>query len=167
MNTVKFTESEWQAMRIVSEANDTRGQIRADKHGQAYQWTSAGARVWAQPVRVRFDWQPVVLSLCQTLQSHGWTLRKVSDGEESHAIDQSATPHEQGTRATEIVCSVDEAYIYVTGPDGKKSTLFIVLGNAPSEIVCDHSADDALSAIVSKHSESWENRDCPTIIEPR
>lgn len=166
MSTVKFTPTEWEAMRLVSAATETRGQIRADKHNQCYQWTSAGARVWTKPVHVRFDWQPVVLSLCQTLQSHGYTINEIDDGEEVHRI-APGTPHEQGTSAAEIVCSVDESTIRIKDPAGKGYRLFIVLGNAPSEIVCDHSADDELSALVSKHSESWENRDCPTIIEPR
>jgi hypothetical protein len=100
------------------------------------------------------DFEPEVRSLLHTLKAHGFTLRKVDNGE---AVTLADDPQ----FVSEII-ACDEAHLYVTAPDGKRATLFLVLGNSPGEVVCDYTATPALDAAVDEHYKRWDGRKQPT-----
>ena len=68
-----------------------------------------------------------------SIEKAGWTVTGVSDGE---TVETTATID----AALDVVDSVDDSRIKVTGSDGARSWLQIVRGNAKdgSEIIADH-----------------------------
>lgn len=101
------------------------------------------------------NWQPEVRSLLHTLKTHGFVIRSVNNGENVTASDSPDFIPE--------IMACDEAYLYVTAPSGKRGVLFLVFGNSPGELVCDHSEDTALEAVADEHYTRWNSRKQPTI----
>ena len=118
--------------------------------------------------RILNDWAPVVRSLLGRFTKAGYTIHSVDDGEERHSCDVGS-PRQQVQYAAECVCGVDEAHVYLRKGDAKV-TLFLVLGNAPCETVCDYGASDAVMSeverVVDAFGDSWEGRRCPTRVVP-
>lgn len=54
--------------------------------------------------------------------------------------------------AVDLVCGVDEAYVYIDSPNGEGWIRF-VLGNDPEEVVCDHTTN--LSEFIDPITGPW------------
>ena len=108
------------------------------------------------------DWKPVVRSIAKCLQEEGFALDHVDDGEEVNAILGTSTKDQRESTA-ELVCAVDESTLFIT-KDGKRSWLFIVLGNQPEETIADYSASgESIDRACDRFSEIWEDRRCPIV----
>ncbi len=107
------------------------------------------------------DWTPETRSLLKTLQSHGLTILKVDNGE-------NVTPF-AGVSLAEFInetMACDEARLYVETPSGETRSLYLVYGNSPGELVCDHGIDALVEAAVDEHYEKWEGRKQPLCESP-
>lgn len=104
------------------------------------------------------DWKPEVSSLIQTLQKHGFTVESVDNGETRVNL---ATAGEAEFLSEAVAC--DEATLVCVAPDGKRVGLFLVLGNAPGELVCDCTSHPDLDAATGEHGELWFGRPQPMI----
>lgn len=117
---------------------------------------------------MKFNWKPVVESLIINIQSAGFTLHSVNDGEERFAQPSL-------NFAVDTVTSVDESWITFTDSNGERRGVFIVLGNEPCEIVCDYtypkntSQDDPIQIkwekVMDEFTEFWDGKSCPTVKE--
>jgi hypothetical protein len=101
------------------------------------------------------NWRAVVGSLLCTLQEDDYTLERVDDGGET--ITVSGTPREQRQQAKSAIVAVDTSHLYVS-KNGKTFWLFIVLGNAPEETVCDYTSNEDLEKTLDKFISKWEGR---------
>lgn len=109
---------------------------------------------------LRNDWEMVVRSLIGFLEKDGFEAWKAFNGEES--LESSSK-----RKLADVVCACDEGWLYIRKGDSR-FTLFIVLGNSPSEIVADYSYPrdqdcTRFEASWDKFQEYWENRGdaCP------
>lgn len=100
------------------------------------------------------NYKPETRSLLRSLKTAGFCIGSVYDGGENITIDSETT-------AVEAICSVDESTLTVR-INGRSLRLFLVLGNEPGELVCDHTDCDLLENVVSAHYDKWENRKQPT-----
>jgi hypothetical protein len=105
----------------------------------------------------RNDFRPETRSLFKTLKKHGFTLSAVNNGEDWVKLSDVGA-----TEFLEETVAADEAVVSVHYTDGKRYKLYLVLGNCPGELVCDHSDFDPLSVATSEHYDKWENRKQPT-----
>jgi hypothetical protein len=108
------------------------------------------------------DWEKVVRSLITHMKKAGYDTVIASNGEDSIKL---GTTKQMADKA----CECDEGWLRMVKGDESYS-LYIVLGNSPSETVADWSwkkgmdaEEKAFSQALSKWSESWELRgnDCP------
>jgi phosphosulfolactate phosphohydrolase-like enzyme len=106
-------------------------------------------------VKTYNDYKPETTDLVESLLKAGFTIRKVSDGEE-------VMPFLDVRQVVATVNSVDESHLYVSDPLGNKATLFIVLGNSPGELVADYSQNEALESVIHDVSKRWEGKPQPT-----
>jgi hypothetical protein len=63
------------------------------------------------------------------------------------------TPANDYEHATDLVCEVDEAYVYVILPNGLPGWLRFVLGNDPEEVLNNHTVN--LSEFVDPITDPW------------
>jgi len=78
----------------------------------------------------------VLRHLLRRAKAMGMPCVKVNDGE----VTYKATGERQ---VLDVVDSVDESYLYFASPTGAgRYVAFIVLGNSPSEVVCDCSSPE-------------------------
>ncbi len=110
---------------------------------------------------VYLDWPKVISPLMRRLQKAGFSLDRVWDSEEWHEVANSKA------EAAEAICAVDEATIRIS-KEGETFGIYIVLGNGPDEVVCDHTCSDSevsllLEKTIEGHSIAWEGRKCPTM----
>jgi hypothetical protein len=113
---------------------------------------------------MKFNWKPVVESLIINIQSAGFNLQSVNDGEELF-------PQPTLDFAVDTITSVDEAWASFTDSNGVKRSVFIVLGNEPYETVCDYTypkntpQDDPIQIkwekAMEEFSDFWEGKSCP------
>lgn len=91
--------------------------------------------------------------------SKKFALNWVHDGDEIFKLSTMKVSDAK-KECIETILSVDDSHFNVKNKEtGKHSTLYIVLGNDNSEIVCDYTdGDDDLDTIISQHSEYWENK---------
>ena len=89
-----------------------------------------------------------IRSLMRTLKRHGFAPVSVNDGETYEKVENQS-------QAVDIILSVDESWLRVKHENGKRATVFIVLGNDPGEAVCDHHDWDPLTVAVSEHYDRW------------
>ena len=107
------------------------------------------------------DYTKPVMSLLHKLQQKNVAITHVHDGEQWERI-QPGTKLKVRQDAAEIITSVDESYVHIKH-NGITGKLFIVLGNEPSEILCDYSykEDSVLKTILNEVSEEfyiqWES----------
>ena len=95
-----------------------------------------------------------VKSLTHRLKKAGFTFRKVDDGgDELTDVSEMSTQQIAGE-----ICGVDEATLLCTDPDGKKVSLFIVLGNDFCEIFCDYTGNAYLDTLTTEFSDYWEGK---------
>lgn len=110
----------------------------------------------------QLDWKPVIKSLLQTMMKHDYKLISIDDGDTHYQVWDVKD-------GLETIVSVDETNVVFKNEKGTKIWLYIVLGNAPCETVCDYSIpsdrDEAakLDKVLEDWSDSWEDRDCPTV----
>lgn len=114
----------------------------------------------------QYNWKPVVKSLIKTIQSAGFDLHSVNDGEERFNSPSLKD-------AVDVLTSVDESWATFTDSNGVKRSVFVVLGNEPCETVCDYTYpkdmphDDPIQVkwenAMEEFSESWEGKSCPTV----
>lgn len=72
------------------------------------------------------------------LSQQGVTVTEVMDDTWCpEDLTQVSTPSE----AVDLVCDVDEAYVYVTLPDTSEGWIRFVLGNSPEEVACDYTTN--------------------------
>jgi hypothetical protein len=91
----------------------------------------------------------IVRATIEEAEKQGWTLYRVSNGEEV------VTPksHEE---ALEAAFACDEAHLHFGTTDGQEAWVFIVLGNDGWDVICDYTLSlnaviDALDPLVSKY----------------
>lgn len=107
------------------------------------------------------DWKPETKSLFNTLKKHGIVIVKVDNGE-------SVTEFAKVTLKQFIdeTTACDEANLYVTTPDGKMRWIFLVYGNSPGELVCDHHCNAEIEAASNEHFDAWNGRAQPRCKSP-
>jgi hypothetical protein len=94
------------------------------------------------------NYAPEILDTLIALVSAGFTLRAVDNGGGKETAETPAT-------ACSLIDATDESYLYVTAPDGKRLSLFFVLGNSPGELVADWTMHPALDAVLDAVSDRW------------
>ena len=105
-------------------------------------------------------YKPELESLLLRLQDRGCKIISGSNGGDHFKA--------QGVPADEFLeelLGADEAWLRVQTPDGgeKLRTLYLVYGNEPGVIVCDHHVDDVLDKVVDEHYAEWSEKEQPTI----
>lgn len=109
-----------------------------------------------------YDWRSPVNSLLLKIQEAGFAIVAVNDGGETFKIDQKLSNLAIRKVATDAVVSVDEATVFIN-KDGKSSTLFIVLGNDPEEILNDYTEHPLIEEANNQYISQWEGKKCPMI----
>ena len=108
------------------------------------------------------DWEKVVRSLVLHMKKAGYSTIYASNGEDS--IKSPSTK-----KLADKVCECEEGWLRMIKGE-ERYRLYIVLGNSPSETVCDYSwksgmdaENEIFSQALSKWSEMWELRGdaCP------
>ena len=113
---------------------------------------------------MRYDWKPVVKSLCKSLVANGVELvgaNDLGDYPEDSEIETGDI-----NKIVDWVTGVDESMIYLKTPDtpeGKKKVIYIVLGNGPEEIAADWTMDELIDKATDDHYEKWANRKTPMV----
>lgn len=109
-------------------------------------------------VRTINNWEPEVRSLIYTLIRNGFTPVSVDNGETETRYTEDAV-NEFISEA--IAC--DEATLICLSPERKRVGLYLVLGNAPGELVCDYTCHPGLDKVSEEHGKMWFGRPQPTI----
>lgn len=108
------------------------------------------------------DYKPEALSLWARLVSAGFTIRGVSNDGETMIKADGKTQEE----LIDELLGADEGWLYVTTPSTdfhRKATLYLVYGNEPGVIVCDHTAIPEIEDVVNAHWRFWEHQEQPTL----
>lgn len=102
------------------------------------------------------DWEKVTRSLIKNLQAQGLQLKQAHDGED----------YLDSTNRAEIagwVMQCGSGTIYFYDPEIKREVwVFVVSGNEPEELVCDHIVNDKIDSGAEEFSRIWEGKSCPT-----
>lgn len=101
------------------------------------------------------DYEPELRSLLETLTNHGIGFRGANNGEDHVATNDV-------NKLVECLTATDEATLYVMTPTRTNAHVFLVLGNEPGVIVCDHTMDPDIEAATDEHYEKWSIREQPT-----
>lgn len=109
------------------------------------------------------NYEKAVSSLLCKFQKGGFSIVSVMDGVDSFRIDDKLSNLEARITAVDVACSVDESSVRIKDTEsGRFASLFIVLGNEQSEILCDYSAPrdlfPRLDAIAEKFQNQWEGK---------
>ena len=103
---------------------------------------------------MRHDWKKITASLLNYLQKEGFTLVSAYDGGDRLRSSNSA-------ELTDFLIGVDESS-FIVEKNGDKFSLYLVYGNAPCELVCDHTYKQDnqnsldLETAIEKHYNRWE-----------
>jgi hypothetical protein len=107
------------------------------------------------------NWEPEVKSLLDTLTKHGCTIIRGNNG-----ADRFNRADLSEAEFIENLIACDEAWLYVAVPaletGGKQRCLYLVLGNAPGELVCDYCVDPTLDKVTEEHYAKWDGKSQPT-----
>lgn len=125
-------------------------------------------------MRMLNNWKPETKAVLDRFLAAGWKIEWTMDG------DQEKTKFTTLEAAIEHVTSCDEGWVRVT-KDGNGSTLCLVFGNSPGELVSDYTYPgekgtyeprkgteawkEELDLITTAHSQEWEGKDQPLISE--
>lgn len=90
--------------------------------------------------------QAAIRQIIRALKASDHKLDEVYDGEEEIAVSTE-------TEALDAIMAVDEAWLYVTLPDGARGWMFFVLGNEPDEVMNDYTVN--LSPVLDPLTEGW------------
>lgn len=109
------------------------------------------------------NYEKAVSSLLHKFQKGGFSIISVMDGMDSFRIDDNLSNLDARKVAVDIVCSVDESSVRIKDTESEKfASLFIVLGNEQSEILCDYFAPlslfPRLDAIAEEFQDQWEGK---------
>lgn len=109
------------------------------------------------------NYEEAVSSLLHKFQKGGFYIASVFDGVDKLPIDYEISDLAARKAAVDIVCSVDESSVLVKSAEcGGFASLFIVLGNEKSEILCDYSAPEdlfpRLDIIADEFYDQWEGK---------
>jgi hypothetical protein len=106
------------------------------------------------------NWAPEVRSLIRTLEAHGCKILTGSNGGPRFGYPSKSFLAE--------ITACDEAHLYVTTPSSPLAGryLYLVFGNSPGELVCDHEIDPAIDAATDAHYAKWDGRKQPTKLCP-
>ena len=102
------------------------------------------------------DFRPETRSLFNTLRKHKFVLVAVNNGGEW--VKLSVVGY---TEFLEETVAADEACLELVDETGTKCYLYLVFGNDPGELVCDHTFFEHLEVAVNEHSDRWEDRKQP------
>ena len=94
------------------------------------------------------DYKAETASLIATLQKHGFTITFGSNG-------GARFPFSEGPAFIEELTACDEGDLYATGADQRKVCIYLVLGNEPGMIACDHTDTDDLGAAIDEHYDNF------------
>ena len=122
---------------------------------------------------MKLDWNPVVISFLRCVWAAGYNIAAIDDGDGIKQIPpvgltmnaRDGSPAGLLQWASDIICNVDEAWLFLRTAKNERVSVFVVLGNAPSEIVSDFAADsqadlDAFERVWEPWSMSWEGIAC-------
>jgi hypothetical protein len=104
------------------------------------------------------DFRPEVRSLLKELKLSGFKTVSANNGggdDETIKADDVTT-----NEFIQQIVATDSASLTVEY-EQKFYTIFIVLGNEPGEIVCDHTEFPLLSEVVDRHYDKWESKKQP------
>jgi len=109
------------------------------------------------------NYEEAVSSLLYKFQKGGFSIISAMDGMDSFRIDDKLSNLDARKVAVDIVCSVDESSVRIKDAEsGRIASLFIVLGNEQSEILCDYSAPKdlfpRLDPIAEEFANQWEGK---------
>lgn len=104
--------------------------------------------------------EKAVSSLLFKFQKHGFVIDSVFDGFES-ITTRYAKKTDARSDAVSVICSVDESWVRIRNDRGEDATLFIVLGNDDSEILCDYSCSSkelmqSIEVVAEEFYQQWE-----------
>ncbi len=92
-------------------------------------------------LRVRQE-RRVVWALLHHLEAHGWKAAFVDSDGDREAVTSAKD-------VMELVFNLDEAMVRFAHPEHpKRSSVFFVMGNHPTEVVCDYSTADGFDTAV-------------------
>jgi hypothetical protein len=128
--------------------------FRAMKPDESLELTSV-AGLWAKR-DCCLDWRPVCQDLVATLRTEGFLPYRADNGEERRSMEKDT---DAGLVA--FLTATDESTLLVRCSDGKIRALFLVFGNSPEELVCDHTYTEALEKAVSSFADKWVDVDVP------
>ena len=92
----------------------------------------------------RANYENETRDLIARLRDAGFAPLTVDNGESVTKWDE-----ENQTAFADEAMACDESVIRCTDPNGRKVALYLVYGNGPGELVCDHTDTPELSSIVS------------------
>jgi hypothetical protein len=111
----------------------------------------------------------IVRATIEEAEKQGWTLYRVSNGEEIVRTDS----HEA---ALEAAFACDEAHLHFGTSDGQEAWVFIVLGNDGWDVICDYTLSfnaviDATDRLVEKFERESQEQPlggsrCPDCGQP-
>lgn len=109
---------------------------------------------------MQLNWNPVIISFLQSLVSNGYTLLATDNG------DGWETAGDTLEKVADELASVDESWLRIE-KENRFVTVFLVIGNAPSELVCDYSGPTGgmaeIERVIEEWSATWEDKDCPVL----
>jgi hypothetical protein len=116
--------------------------------------------------RIINDFTPETLSLINRLVAAGFVIHSGSNGEERFNFDGDTT------KFLDNLLACDEGWLYVVAPGTpftpsnkgtgnliqRRHSLYLVLGNSPGELVCDHSEHPLLDEVTRAHYAEWDGK---------
>jgi Icc-related predicted phosphoesterase len=101
-----------------------------------------------------------VSSLLFKIQKQGIELVSVCDGVDTIKISEGSNLAKR-KQAVDVITSIDHSWVRVKDLFGDDATLFIVLGNDDSEILCDYATNSktlmtAIEKIADEFCQQWE-----------
>lgn len=84
------------------------------------------------------------------LTDAGWTVTEVAD--DTWNTDERTKVYDIGT-AVDMVMEVDEAYVFLDGPNPRGQYIYFVLGNDPEEVAADYTI--GLDPHLSNITDPW------------
>jgi len=105
-------------------------------------------------------YKPELKSLLQRLIDNGCEIVSGSNG--GDYFKAKGVPADE---FLEELLGADEAWLKVNTPIvcAAIRVLYLVYGNEPGVIVCDHHVDDVLDKVVDEHHTEWSKKEQPTI----
>jgi len=106
------------------------------------------------------NYEKPVSSLLHKFQKAKFSVVSIDDGGDVHHFDQQKSKLQVRKDAVDAVCAVDESWIRMIDPEGRRVGLFIVLGNDFDEIVCDYCCNSQINnqvdSIIEEFAAQWE-----------